>query len=53
MRVVAKVSERYAIIALWGVMIGVYSVLKPSTFPTTGTFQVIFGSQAGFKRDTV
>ncbi len=42
----AKLSERYAIVALWGVMIAVYSVLEPSTFDTSGTFQTIFGSQA-------
>jgi len=41
-----KVSERYAIVALWGVMIAVYSALEPSTFDTGGTFQTIFGSQA-------
>ncbi|MBV9534282.1 MAG: ABC transporter permease [Solirubrobacterales bacterium] len=43
---VAKIGERYAILALWGVMIAVYSVLEPSTFDTGGTFQTIFGSQA-------
>lgn len=41
-----RVSERYAIVALWGVMIAIYSALEPSTFDTTGTFQTIFGSQA-------
>ncbi|MBV9167954.1 MAG: ABC transporter permease [Solirubrobacterales bacterium] len=43
---VAKIGERYAILALWGVMIAVYSVLEPSTFDTGGTVQTIFGSQA-------
>jgi ribose transport system permease protein len=43
---VAKVSERYGILALWGVMIAVYSALKPATFATSGTFDTIFGSQA-------
>jgi ribose transport system permease protein len=42
----ARVGERYAILALWGVMIAVYSALEPSTFDTSGTFQTIFGSQA-------
>jgi ribose transport system permease protein len=42
----AKISERYGILALWGVMIAVYSALKPSTFATSGTFDTIFGSQA-------
>jgi ribose transport system permease protein len=45
-RVAAKLSERYAIVALWGLMVAVYSVLEPSTFDTSGTFQTIFGSQA-------
>lgn len=42
----AKIGERYALVALWGVMIAVYSALEPSTFDTSGTFQTIFGSQA-------
>lgn len=46
MRLVAKVSERYALLALWGVMIGVYSIVEPSYFDTSGTFTTIFGSQA-------
>ncbi len=46
MNMVAKISERYAILALWGVMIAVYSVLEPSTFDTSSTFQTIFSSQA-------
>jgi ribose transport system permease protein len=41
-----RVSERFGIIALWGVMIAVYSALEPSNFDTSGTFQTIFGSQA-------
>lgn len=45
-RVAVTLSERYAIVALWGVMIGVYSLLESSTFDTSGTFQTIFGSQA-------
>jgi ribose transport system permease protein len=48
MSLIAKVSERYAILALWGVMIGVYSILEPSNFDTHGTFQTIFDSQAAF-----
>lgn len=37
------VAERFGMIGLWGVMIGVYSALEPSTFATGGTFKVIFG----------
>jgi ribose transport system permease protein len=45
MRLAGKVSERYAILAMWGVMIAAYSALEPSVFDTSGTFQTIFGSQ--------
>lgn len=40
-----KVAERFGVIGLWGVMIGVYSALEPSTFATSRTFQDIFSSQ--------
>lgn len=43
-----KLSERFGIIGLWGVMIGVYSIVESSNFDTSGTFQTIFGSQAAF-----
>ncbi len=46
MSLAAKISERYAVVALWGVMIAVYSIVEPSNFDTHGTFQTIFGSQA-------
>jgi len=39
-------TERFGILALWGVMIAVYSALESSNFDTGGTFQTIFGSQA-------
>jgi ribose transport system permease protein len=41
-----KASERYGVVAAWGVMIAVYSAIEPSRFATSGTFQTIFGSQA-------
>ena len=41
-----KLTERFGIIALWGVMIGVYSAVESSNFDTNGTFQTIFSSQA-------
>jgi ribose transport system permease protein len=40
------ITERFGILALWGVMIAVYSAVEPSNFDTSGTFQTIFGSQA-------
>src|SRR5579884_932693 len=41
-----KFAERYAIVAVWGLMIGIYSIVESSQFDTSGTFQTIFGSQA-------
>lgn len=46
MRAAARVTERFGILALWGVMIAVYSAIESSNFDTSGTFQTIFGSQA-------
>jgi ribose transport system permease protein len=44
-RTAAKLTERYGLIALWGVMIAVYSAVESSNFDRSGTFQAIFGSQ--------
>jgi ribose transport system permease protein len=41
-----KVGERYAIVAVWGLMILLYSAIEPSEFATSGTFKTVFGSQA-------
>ena len=41
-----KVGERYAVVAVWGLMILLYSALEPSRFATSGTFKTIFSSQA-------
>jgi len=38
--------ERYGILLVWGAVILLFSVLRPSTFPTTVNFQTIFGTQA-------
>ena len=46
MRTALKLTERYGLIALWGVMIAVYSAVESSNFDRSGTFQAIFGSQA-------
>lgn len=40
------VVERYGILLVWGAVIIVFSVLRPSTFPTTINFETIFGTQA-------
>jgi ribose transport system permease protein len=42
----ARLAERFGIIGLWGVMIGVYSAVESSNFDTSGTFTTIFSSQA-------
>jgi ribose transport system permease protein len=41
-----RLAERFGVIGLWGVMIGVYSAVESSSFDTQGTFQTIFSSQA-------
>ncbi|MFC0453367.1 ABC transporter permease [Rhodococcus jostii] len=38
--------ERFALVGAWAVLIAVFSVLKPDTFPTADNFGTIFGSQA-------
>src|SRR5215210_6006241 len=43
---VRKGGERYAIVAVWGLMVLFYSLIEPSEFATSGTFKSIFGSQA-------
>jgi ribose transport system permease protein len=40
-----SIGERYAIIAVWAVMIAVYSAAEPGTFFTTNVFQVVFNGQ--------
>jgi ribose transport system permease protein len=45
-RAVSRLTERFGIIGLWGVMIGVYSAIESSNFDTSGTFTTIFSSQA-------
>src|SRR5262249_38660028 len=39
------VLERYAVVGVWAMLIVIYGILKPSSFLTSGTFHVIFGSQ--------
>lgn len=39
-------GQRYALIVAWAIVILVFSLLKPDTYPTSGNFQTIFGSQA-------
>jgi ribose transport system permease protein len=38
--------ERFALIGVWILLIIVFSILRPSTFPTAGNLQTILGSQA-------
>ena len=40
-----NLSARFAILAVWGALIVVYSLTEPTLFPRTGTYQTIFGSQ--------
>jgi ribose transport system permease protein len=39
-------AERYGLIALWGLLILVFSLLRPDTFATQANFQNIFGTQS-------
>ena len=41
-----RLTERFGLLALWAVMIAVYSAVESSTFDTNSTFQTIFASQA-------
>jgi ribose transport system permease protein len=38
--------ERWALLVAWGIVVLVFSLIKPDTYPTSGNFQTIFGSQA-------
>jgi ribose transport system permease protein len=42
----ADLAERYALLAVWGLVIVVFGILRPDTFLTTANFSTIFGSQA-------
>jgi ribose transport system permease protein len=41
-----KGAERYAVVAVWGLMVLFFTLVEPSRFATEGTFRTIFGSQA-------
>lgn len=38
--------ERFGIVVVWGLVVLVFSILRPQTFPTTVNFETIFGTQA-------
>ncbi len=42
----ADLVERYALLAVWGVVCLVFGILRPNTFPTLDNFSAMFGSQA-------
>ncbi|MCP9486024.1 MAG: ABC transporter permease [Gaiellaceae bacterium MAG52_C11] len=42
----ADLLERYALLAVWGIVVVVFGILRPDTFLTTANFSTIFGSQA-------
>jgi ribose transport system permease protein len=42
----SKLGERYALLAVWGIVIVIFGALRPDTFLTTANFSTIFGSQA-------
>lgn len=43
---VRDLLRRYGLVVAWALLIIVFSALRPGTFPTTGNFEGIFGSQA-------
>jgi ribose transport system permease protein len=43
---VADLTERFALLAVWGITCLVFGILRPDTFLTTSNFTTIFGSQA-------
>lgn len=38
--------ERFGILVIWGLVVLVFSLLRPDTFPTAANFQTIFGTQS-------
>src|SRR5437868_11538489 len=45
-RRITDLAHRSALVMCWGVVILIFSVLRPTTFPTAANFENIFGSQA-------
>lgn len=45
-RTPAALAERFALLGVWAVVVLIFSIAEPSTYPTTATWQNIFGSQA-------
>ena len=42
----SDLGQRYSLPIVWGVVVLVFSLVEPDTFPTTANFSTIFGSQA-------
>lgn len=43
---IRPLTSRYALVGVWVAMAGVFTVLRPQTFPTASSFQIIFGTQS-------
>lgn len=41
-----RLAERYGLILLWAIIVLIFSLLAPKTFPTVANFSTIFGTQA-------
>jgi ribose transport system permease protein len=41
-----RLAERFGLVLLWGVVVVIFSLLAPATFPTVANFSTIFGTQA-------
>jgi ribose transport system permease protein len=42
----SDLGQRYSLPIVWGLVVLVFSLVEPDTFPTTANFSTIFGSQA-------
>lgn len=41
-----RLAERFGLVVLWGVVVLIFSLVAPDTFPTVANFSTIFGTQA-------
>lgn len=39
-------ARRFAVVAVWALLVVIFSILRPDTFPTTSTFTTLFASQS-------
>ena len=42
---IGDLGNRFGVLIVWALVVAIFSILRPSTYPTTANFQTIFGSQ--------